>query len=66
MKKTYNKPTIEFIYFEHEDIITTSCGYCCYDDSEHGHGNHYGWGDPQPGHGNDGGHGHNHGGHGHH
>jgi len=62
-KKLYTKPTVEFIYFEKEDIITTSGGYC--DPGSGNHGHHYGWCDPQPDHGNDGNHGHNHGGHGH-
>lgn len=63
MKKVYQKPTVEMIHFNYEDIVTCSgCGH-----EDHGdNGHHYGWGDPQSGHGNDGGHGHNHGGHGHH
>lgn len=62
MKKVYEKPSIEVIHFNYEDIITASNGCGCEDGSHGNHGHHYGWGDPQPGHGNDGGHGHNHGG----
>ena len=61
MKKTYQKPEVEFIYYNDNFMA------CSGETSEHGNnGNHYGWGDPQPGHGNDGGHGHNRGGNGHH
>ena len=42
MKKTYTKPTVEFIYLGNEDIITTSGG--CWCDPEphgpHGPGHH--------------------------
>ena len=62
MKKTYQKPEIEFISYGNNDFLT--CSGESFDPCNHGH--HYGWDDPQPGHGNDGGHGHNHGGNGHH
>lgn len=60
MKKIYNKPEIEIIYYDHKDIITSS-GECHPEHEDHRH--HYGWNDPQPGHGNDNDHGHHHGGH---
>lgn len=57
MKKTYEKPMVDFIYYDNE--FMTASGEV----PDHGnHGHHYGWDDPQPGHGNDNGHGHNHGG----
>lgn len=45
MKKQYEKPTIEVIHIDYEDIITTSNGCDC-GDPHHDHGHHNGHDNP--------------------